>query len=105
MYALSGKMPGCLPGIETFLPVVLCGHMARSAAQVFGHLPGVLQQLLGIAHHLRVSAQHHMTGFFIHWQPDRFSSSPLSISAGTRPVSESATVSRLTTVWMRNLPS
>ena len=45
--------------------------MARSTAQVFGHLPGLFQQLLRVAYHLWISAQHHMAGFFIHWQPYR----------------------------------
>lgn len=52
---------------------------------MFGHVPGLLQQLLRIAHHLRISAQHHMAGLGVHRKPTAASSAPLSISAGTRP--------------------
>ena len=50
---------------------MLGGHMAWPAAQMFGHLPGLFQQLLCIAHHLWIAAQHHMAGFFIHRQANR----------------------------------
>ncbi|SUH18619.1 Uncharacterised protein [Salmonella enterica subsp. enterica] len=70
---------------------------------MFSHLSGLFQQLLRIAHHLRVP--HSMT-----WlvslsigNPTAFSSSPFSMSAGTRPVSEPGTLSRLTTVWNAQL--
>ncbi|VFS70293.1 Uncharacterised protein [Raoultella planticola] len=39
-----------------------------AAAQMFGHLPGFFQQLLGITHHLRVSTQHHVAGIGVHRQ-------------------------------------
>jgi hypothetical protein len=70
--------------------------MARPATQMFGHLPGLFQQLLGIAHHLRVSAQHHVAGVGVHRQANglfqrRFQSE-------TAPGRSALAVSRLTTV-------
>ena len=42
--------------------------MTRSAAQMLAHLPGLFQQLLSVAHHLRVSAQHDVATLGVHWQ-------------------------------------
>lgn len=65
---------------------------------MFRHLPGLFQQLLCIAHHLWIAAQHHMAGFFIHRQANRAFQFTTFNYAGIRPVSEPAAVSRLTTV-------
>ncbi len=71
------------------------GHMAWSAAQMFGHLPGLFQQLLRVAYHLRVAAQHRVAGFSRHRQTNRLFQRTILNQAGTRPVSEPSTVSRL----------
>ena len=44
--------------------------MTRPATQVLAHLPGLFQQLLGVAHHLRVTAQHDVAALGVHRQAD-----------------------------------
>lgn len=79
--------------------------MTRSATQVLAHLPGLFQQLLSVAHHLRVTAQHNVAALGVHRQADGLFQRAGFNQERMRPVSMPGAVSRLTTDWMRSLPA